>query len=104
MTGHERRALSGEQLRQGDLLTNCLVPLFYLQVLAGTLGPRCRLQSPFLEHLSQAFARFFYAGWFASSDPDFQKMTPLRKYHQHQRNRSCLDQRSRHAQFRQVQE
>ena len=35
------------------------LPIGYLREHAEGLGPRWRLQSPFLEHFSQAFARFF---------------------------------------------
>lgn len=35
------------------------LPVGYLQTHAAALGPRWRLGSPFLEHFSQAFARFF---------------------------------------------
>jgi hypothetical protein len=35
------------------------LPIEYLQEHATSLGGRWRLQSPFLEHFSQAFARFF---------------------------------------------
>jgi hypothetical protein len=49
------------------------LPVGYLQVLAGNLGPRCRLQSPFLEHLSQAFARFFMRVGLPAAIPPFKK-------------------------------
>jgi len=35
------------------------LPIEYLHRHAGSLGDRWRLQSPYLEHFSQAFARFF---------------------------------------------
>lgn len=35
------------------------LPVEYLSRHAGSLGPRWRLDSPYLEHFSQAFARFF---------------------------------------------
>lgn len=35
------------------------LPMAHLTKHAGGLGQRCRLQSPYLEHFSQAFARFF---------------------------------------------
>jgi hypothetical protein len=35
------------------------LPIEYLMRRAAELGPRYRLRSPFLEHFSQAFARFF---------------------------------------------
>lgn len=35
------------------------LPVGYLMRRAGQLGPRYRLRSPYLEHFSQAFARFF---------------------------------------------
>lgn len=35
------------------------LPIDYLKQHAGSLGNRWRLRSPFLEHFSQAFARFF---------------------------------------------
>ncbi len=50
------------------------LPVGYLQVLALQLGPRWRLQSPFLEHFSQAFRSLLHAGWFAGSDPAVQKI------------------------------
>jgi hypothetical protein len=49
------------------------LPVGYLQVLAGNLGPRWRLQSPFLEHLSQAFARFFMRVGLPAAIPPFKK-------------------------------
>ncbi len=36
-----------------------ILPVGYLQRHAAQLGPRHRLNSPYLEHLSQSFARFF---------------------------------------------
>ena len=50
--------VDGGTLRQGDSFT------------VG-LGPRGRLQSPFLEHLSQAFARFFMRIGLPSTVPEF---------------------------------
>jgi hypothetical protein len=35
------------------------LPIGYLIVQADSIGPRWRLRSPYLEHFSQAFARFF---------------------------------------------
>ena len=40
----------------GKLLT---LRIGHLERHAATLGPRHRLNSPYLEHLSQSFARFF---------------------------------------------
>lgn len=47
------------------------LPIGYLQEHAKRLGPRCRLQSPFLEHFSQAFARFFMRVGLPSAIPSF---------------------------------
>lgn len=48
------------------------LPYEYLLKHATQLGPRCRLKSPFLEHFSQAFARFFMRVGLPSSIPEFQ--------------------------------
>jgi len=59
---------------------NCLVadfreiyslPIGYLKQHAVNLGQRWRLQSPYLEHFSQAFARFFMRVGLPSSIPPF---------------------------------
>ena len=47
------------------------LPVEYVQEHAAGLGERCRLQSPFLEHFSQAFARFFMRVGLPSSIPPF---------------------------------
>jgi hypothetical protein len=47
------------------------LPMGYLQQHAAVLGPRWRLQSPFLEHFSQAFARFFMRVGLPSAIPPF---------------------------------
>lgn len=47
------------------------LPFAYLCDHAGSLGQRWRLQSPFLEHFSQAFARFFMRVGLPSSIPAF---------------------------------
>ena len=47
------------------------LPVGYLQSHASNLGPRWRLQSPFLEHFSQAFARFFMRVGLPSAIPPF---------------------------------
>ena len=47
------------------------LPIGYLQEHAERLGPRWRLQSPFLEHFSQAFARFFMRVGLPSAIPSF---------------------------------
>lgn len=47
------------------------LPIGYLQQHAAALGPRWRLQSPFLEHFSQAFARFFMRVGLPSAIPPF---------------------------------
>jgi hypothetical protein len=47
------------------------LPVAYLQRHAGSLGDRWRLQSPFLEHFSQAFARFFMRVGLPVSIPAF---------------------------------
>jgi hypothetical protein len=49
------------------------LPLGYLKNHAAGLGPRWRLQSPYLEHLSQAFARFFMRVGLPSTIPPFKK-------------------------------
>lgn len=35
------------------------LPFNYLQSHAADVGPRLRLESPYLEHFAQSFARFF---------------------------------------------
>jgi hypothetical protein len=47
------------------------LPLGYLRRHAASLGPRWRLRSPFLEHLSQAFARLFMRVGLPSAIPAF---------------------------------
>lgn len=47
------------------------LPTGYLMRRSGELGPRWRLQSPFLEHFSQAFARFFMRVGLPSSIPPY---------------------------------
>ncbi len=47
------------------------LPPAYLEKRAEELGPRWRLDSPFLEHFSQAFARYFMRVGLPSSIPTF---------------------------------
>ncbi|HEV3255703.1 MAG TPA: hypothetical protein VG013_02365 [Gemmataceae bacterium] len=47
------------------------LPFAYLSRHAEQLGPRWRLQSPYLEHFSQAFARFFMRVGLPSALPPF---------------------------------
>lgn len=47
------------------------LPFDYLSSRASGLGDRWRLQSPFLEHFSQAFARLFMRVGLPSSIPEF---------------------------------
>ena len=47
------------------------LPAALLHDHAKALGPRWRLQSPFVEHFSQAFARFFMRVGLASVIPEF---------------------------------
>lgn len=47
------------------------LPITYLQDHASRLGLRRRLQSPCLEHFSQAFARFFMRVGLPSSIPPY---------------------------------
>jgi hypothetical protein len=47
------------------------LPVGYLKRHAAALGERWRLQSPFLEHFSQAFARFFMRVGLPSAIPPF---------------------------------
>ncbi|MFO0838023.1 MAG: hypothetical protein U1D55_05805 [Phycisphaerae bacterium] len=49
------------------------LPIGYLKRRASELGRRWRLQSPYLEHFSQAFARFFMRVGLPSSIPSFAK-------------------------------
>ena len=49
------------------------VPLEYLKRHAECLGDRWRLESPYLEHFSQAFARFFMRVGLPSTIPPFSK-------------------------------
>ena len=48
------------------------LPFEYLVKHATELGSRWRLKSPFLEHFSQAFARFFMRVGLPSTIPEFQ--------------------------------
>lgn len=48
------------------------LPFEYLTKHATELGPRWRLKPPYLEHFSQAFARFFMRVGLPSSIPEFQ--------------------------------
>ena len=48
------------------------LPYEYLLKHAAQLGPRWRLKPPFLEHFSQAFARFYMRVGLPSSIPEFQ--------------------------------
>jgi hypothetical protein len=47
------------------------LPIGYLTAHAGGLGPRHRLRPPYLEHFSQAFARFFMRVGLPSDIPRF---------------------------------
>jgi hypothetical protein len=47
------------------------LPFEYLTTRAEELGDRWRLDSPFLEHFSQAFARFFMRVGLPSAIPPF---------------------------------
>lgn len=47
------------------------LPINYLESHAAALGDRWRLQSPYLEHFSQAFARFFMRVGLPSQIPRF---------------------------------
>jgi len=47
------------------------LPFDYLKGRAAQLGPRWRLRSPYLEHFSQAFARFFMRVGLPSTIPPF---------------------------------
>jgi len=47
------------------------LPIGYLKQHAESLGQRWRLQSPYLEHFSQSFARFFMRVGLPSSIPPF---------------------------------
>ena len=47
------------------------LPYDYLTAYVTALGPRWRLKSPFLEHFSQAFARFFMRVGLPSTIPEF---------------------------------
>jgi hypothetical protein len=49
------------------------LPIAYLKKHAQGLGHRWRLQSPYLEHFSQAFARFFMRVGLPSAVPPFKK-------------------------------
>jgi hypothetical protein len=49
------------------------LPFTYLQDFAEAAGDRWRLQPPYLEHLSQAFARFFMRVGLPSSIPPYTK-------------------------------
>ena len=47
------------------------LPIEYLETRASAVGPRWRLDSPYLEHFSQAFARFFMRVGLPSSIPSY---------------------------------
>ena len=47
------------------------LPVDYLTGYAGKIGPRWRLRSPYLEHFSQGFARFFMRVGLPSAIPPF---------------------------------
>jgi hypothetical protein len=47
------------------------LPIEYLSSRASAMGPRWRLDSPYLEHFSQAFARFFMRVGLPSSIPSY---------------------------------
>jgi hypothetical protein len=47
------------------------LPVAYLRMHAAILGSRWRLQSPFREHFSQAFARFFMRVGLPAAIPAF---------------------------------
>ncbi len=47
------------------------LPVAYLRRHAGGLGSRWRLQSPYREHFSQAFARFFMRVGLPTAIPSF---------------------------------
>jgi hypothetical protein len=47
------------------------LPYIYLTQHAGSLGPRARLLSPFLEHFSQSLARFFMRVGLPAAIPKF---------------------------------
>lgn len=47
------------------------LPIAYLQDHASRLSPRWRLRSPYLEHFSQAFARFFMRVGLPSNIPPY---------------------------------
>jgi hypothetical protein len=47
------------------------LPVGYVIAHAGSIGPRWRLQSPYLEHFSQALARFFMRVGLPSAIPPF---------------------------------
>lgn len=49
------------------------LPVGYLRKRAADLGDRQRLESPFLEHFSQAFARFFMRVGLPSAIPAYKK-------------------------------
>ena len=51
MTTHWWARVAGPELAQGDLLPDCLIPIFHEKLDVSDM--------PFLEHFSQAFARFF---------------------------------------------
>ena len=54
-----------------DLRQVYTLPIHYLRQRAEELGSRNRLQSPYLEHLSQAFARFFMRVGLPANIPPF---------------------------------
>ena len=49
------------------------VPFGFVEMFADYCGPRLRLQSPYTEHLSQAYARFVMRVGLPSPIPEFVK-------------------------------
>lgn len=93
----ERLKRFKEQIRRGaqppfHMLDRCSLPAFraevsivdfryvftvstrFLERMAQTTGPRLRLKSPFREHLSQAFARYFMRVGLPSDIPPFAEL------------------------------
>lgn len=55
-----------------------VIPLTYLEEFAGACGDRLRLEPPYREHLSQAFARYFMRVGLPHDAADFEEYSPAK--------------------------
>lgn len=71
MLGAQKNPTNNREAFVVDFREIYSLPFEYLVKHATDLGPRWRLKSPFLEHFSQAFARFFMRVGLPSTIPEF---------------------------------